>query len=1233
MFPTALLRRLFPRRRGVLETSPAEKYRRPCFEYLEPRQMLSINADFSSLGTSFFNDQQDLYIPLTSGDTGGNVTYSVTNNSNANFSAQVLTGNPTIDINFSGNGFTNQDITIQLFANLTPNTATAIENLIKNNAYSTASFYRVITSLSGEGNFLLAQGGVGGAGTGSAINDEFNSAVTFNSPGIIGLARGTNNDTGNSEFFITDPAASYAVSQDTTLEQSLNFQYTAFGQLTSGFSAFQQMMTTAVQSNGGNPPEDSQPVTPITINSVKIVTDTQNAVLHIQNLTKAVGADNITISASDGVNPTQSEVLTVNQQTSTVTDPAFLGPVPATITTTENNATTLNLTATNQSNGTLTYTVTDPNNFGSTPANIQNISINQSTGAVTITPANGFTGRISLLAGVTSVASPTKRTQYDTQAFTMYVNAGTLSPSTLPDDTINTAYNQTITATDGVGNTTLTVSNILNPIPGLTVPTTGVVNSNQLVITGSPTATGTETFTVTATNASGGTTTANYTINVNPAVGLDTTQPPAGVINVAYNDTISASSGTGNKALVVSNQNNVIPGLTFTPGTNNLVIGGTPTGSGTETFTVTATDAAGGTATQNYSVTINAGTLAPTSLPADTINVAYNQTITATDTAGNTTLAISNEQNHIAGLVLTPGATGSNKFFVTGTPTATGTETFTITATDTGGGTTVGNYSITVNPAVTLTPATLPAGNQGAAYNQTITGANGTGAVTLVVSNIQNVVAGLTVDGSSGTAVNITGTPTASGTETFTVTATDAVGATTSTNYSITVNTPPAAPTGVAVSPGSGINGNYTTTDTPTLTVTAATGMTVDFIVGQSTIKATEGAAGTYTATIPTGVLALGTNSITATVTNGASVTSSPSTALSLTYAPSVQYFYTVPGAIGSTQALSITFSRAAAYNNELGYYVTSDASGTVNGLAPGAAGYAKAALTIATVVIPSGKTSGFTTTITVTGGETLGFYLVQNNSSANVLAKNPNNTMGGGPVAFFSFDAANPDNVRHVKTVGDPTTGVVQYSWEDGSFGGDRDYNDAVVNIKPTTITASAPAALRAPGATGGTAATQTFTLNSAKSVPGEFGIYYVGDDNGTVNGIAPGSAGYAAAALAAGNFQSVFTSTSAVGATKSVSVPAGQLFGFYTIVGGTSAQLLASNSGNSSTGSPVALFSFASADPNSQNHFRWYTPESISQGTPAVGATDKILLHIMDEVFGNDSNFDDLTVGISSS
>ena len=376
--------------------------------------------------------------------------------------------------------------------------------------------------------------------------------------------------------------------------------------------------------------------------------------------------------------------------------------------------------------------------------------------------------------------------------------AVTLGPATLPADTVNVAYNQTLTASGGTGSITLAVSNIQNAIAGLVVPASG---SNSLAISGTPTATGTETFTVTATDTLGDATSTNYSITVNPAVTLGPATLPADTVNVAYNQTLTASGGTGSITLAVSNIQNAIAGLTLPAGgSNSLTISGTPTAAGTETFTVTATDTLGATTSTNYSITVNpAVSLGPATLPADTVNVAYNQTLTASGGTGTKTLAVSNIQNAIAGLTLPAG--GSNSLTITGTPTAAGTETFTVTATDTLGATTATNYSITVNPAVSLGPPALPADTVNVAYNQTLTASGGTGSITLAVSNIQNTIAGLTVPAGGSNGLTISGTPTATGTETFTVTATDSLGAATSTNYSITVNAavalgPPTLPAG-----------------------------------------------------------------------------------------------------------------------------------------------------------------------------------------------------------------------------------------------------------------------------------------------------------------------------------------------------------------------------------------------------------------------------------------------------
>ncbi len=216
------------------------------------------------------------------------------------------------------------------------------------------------------------------------------------------------------------------------------------------------------------------------------------------------------------------------------------------------------------------------------------------------------------------------------------------------------AYDQTLTASGGTGSEGLAASDIQNPIAGLVLPASG----NALSITGTPTATGTETFTVTATDALGATATVNYSITVNPAVSLGPANLPADTVNVAYDQTLTASGGTGSEGLAASNIQNPIAGLVLLASGNSLSITGTPTATGTETFTVTATDALGATATVNYSITVNpAVSLGPANLPADTVSVAYDQTLTASGGTGSESLAVSDIQNPIAGLILPASGT------------------------------------------------------------------------------------------------------------------------------------------------------------------------------------------------------------------------------------------------------------------------------------------------------------------------------------------------------------------------------------------------------------------------------------------------------------------------------------------------------------------------------------------------------------------------------------------------
>jgi hypothetical protein len=375
------------------------------------------------------------------------------------------------------------------------------------------------------------------------------------------------------------------------------------------------------------------------------------------------------------------------------------------------------------------------------------------------------------------------------QNYTLTINpAITLSTSGGLNTTLGTGYSETITA---LGGTSPIVSyNVTaGSIPaGLNFNAGG----NKLTITGTPSATGTVTFTVSALDAAGTTTSQSFTLVVNPAITLPVPAPAISTEGVPYTQTITASGGTGTdtvKATVTSGQ--LPQGLTFATSGNQLTIGGIPSSFGTVAYNVTVTDSVGASATQNYALTINP----PISLSspqgttvASTVGVALNQSITATGGTGTPTVSYVVVSGSIpAGLSFN---TSNNTLNITGTPTGTGTVVFQVIATDSAGGSTTQNFTLTVNPVPTLAPTIGLDSTVGVSYNQNIKVNGGTGVAAVTYSVTSGAIpAGLGFNPGNG-GLSITGTPTATGTVTFAVTATDSLGVTTTQTFTVNIHPP-----------------------------------------------------------------------------------------------------------------------------------------------------------------------------------------------------------------------------------------------------------------------------------------------------------------------------------------------------------------------------------------------------------------------------------------------------------
>ena len=173
-------------------------------------------------------------------------------------------------------------------------------------------------------------------------------------------------------------------------------------------------------------------------------------------------------------------------------------------------------------------------------------------------------------------------------------------------------------------------------------------------------------------------------------------------------------------------------------------------------------------------------TVNPSSLPAGTQGVAYDETLTGNGGSGPYTFAVTT--GSLPPGITLDGASGD----LTGTPSAQGVYNFTITATDqlsaTGSRaytTSVGTFSLAVQPN------TLPNGTQGVAYSQTLTAVGGNAPYTFTVSS-GTLPTGLTL-ASDGT---LSGTPSAGGQFTFIIQAQDSTGDTGFRTYSnVTIGT------------------------------------------------------------------------------------------------------------------------------------------------------------------------------------------------------------------------------------------------------------------------------------------------------------------------------------------------------------------------------------------------------------------------------------------------------------
>ncbi len=899
------LRRLYA---PPLANSPNRLKRRTLMlEPLERREVLSVTVNpISGPDPNSAYDVasgKDLYVPVIGTDTGQTISYSATS-SDPNVSVSVLSGNPVLSMTVSGTTAGGQafsgTMTFQLFNNIAPTTVQGIINQVNAGLYNGASYYRMETQT----GFQLIQGGIektAGKSDTTVLPDAFNEAAAFNSPGLLAMASAGPN-TATSEFFLTGPSVPLA-----NEPQVLNYAYTVFGQLLTGQDIYNDILNVPTTSQSGI----NYANTPVTIVSASMITDTQNAVLQISEPNNFTGNATITVkgTGTDSTTAQQAFTVSVAAPTAQNSGPLFLAPVAnqttaGNVSTTDTNSVSFQLSATD-SQGTPTFSVTGDSSFTATPSNVT-VSVSP-TGLVTLTPASGFSGTITLVAHADDTANGNNL--HDAEAFTLTVNPSVevttvTSPINSKSDT-----STTISGTGDVGATVSVVAT--NGTASTQAQTATVLAGGTWSISGidvSALADGTITYTATITDTS------SHTAQTTKTATKDTLLPTVAVTSVTSpinnnNDTSTTISGTadlGDTISVVASD-----GTTTTTAQMTQILTGTSwtvnginvstLKDGTITYTVTASDAAGNTTQATKTTTKN--TVAPsvnlTSVTsAINIDNASNTTASGTGSVGATiTVVASDGTTSSAPQTTTVLADGS--WSITGVNVSAlkdGTITYKATATNTNGNSAASTLTAT-KTTVSITSVTNPI----TATNAAATTVSGTGQVGATISLV--ATDGTTTTTAQQATISAAGTWSIAsvnvstlkdGTITYTATASDSTTITATSSLTATKDT--VTPT---VSSITLVDANPTNAATLHFKVTFSENVTgvdaTDFAIAAggvtgASVASVSGSGTTYTVTVNAGT---GTGTLGISVLNDGTIKDASGNALSGTF-PDVGPTYTI---------------------------------------------------------------------------------------------------------------------------------------------------------------------------------------------------------------------------------------------------------------------------------------------------------------------------------------------------
>ncbi|GEM_PF-3046456 len=270
---------------------------------LEQRALLSADLSFEVLPDVAVLGGAPLIVGIDGVDPSGDaLTYSVTS-SDPLVSAELFTGNRSMRVSVAGFG----DMVFELFESRVPRATSRFIELAEANFFDGIIFHRVIN------NFVIQGGDPTGTGGGGStlgdFDDQFDVDLQHTSTGLLSMAKSTD-DTNDSQFFVTEGPS-----------RSLDFNHSIFGKLVEGEDVRDAISD--VPTGAGD-----RPTTNVTISSVDIFQDTQNATLMLSAAEGASGTADITVTTMDATGNSFQQTFTATVAPDPFNGGPFLREVP-----------------------------------------------------------------------------------------------------------------------------------------------------------------------------------------------------------------------------------------------------------------------------------------------------------------------------------------------------------------------------------------------------------------------------------------------------------------------------------------------------------------------------------------------------------------------------------------------------------------------------------------------------------------------------------------------------------------------------------------------------------------------------------------------------------------------------------------------------------------------------------------------------------------------------------------